>query len=344
MNKILYGIIIVLLGIIGYMMLSFPKMKESVVINKQLPIEKTPTDNNNEEYFDVYQYDRFKQRFKTFTSAKSYGEGLRKAYILNTNTREWMWDNLKDFIVYSKGIFLGDHADMQSAYQHAKTYKESSISYKTNSNILMTNDDKRPITKLIEISHVFQNPQLPRGCEVTALSMLLESQGFQAGKMELAAKVKKEPGIYVLDGETYYGNPEKGFVGNMYTLEQFGFGVFNKPIEALVKEYAPKQVINLSGSEFEDVLNFVGQGVPVWVIINTRYQPLKEELFTEWTTKEGQVVVTNKQHAVVITGYDQNKVYMNDPLGIRNNADINKFKEAWEQMGKQAITIMPLSK
>ncbi|RUQ24224.1 hypothetical protein ELQ35_21975 [Peribacillus cavernae] len=38
-----------------------------------------------------------------------------------------------------------------------------------------------------------QYPELPRGCEVTSLAMLLHYYDVKVSKMELADKVKKDP-------------------------------------------------------------------------------------------------------------------------------------------------------
>ncbi|MDA6082859.1 C39 family peptidase, partial [Escherichia coli] len=66
---------------------------------------------------------------------------------------------------------------------------------------------------LVDAPHIRQMPELPRGCEVTSLAMLLESQGVNAPKMTLAKEVRKVP--FKLNG--LHGNPYDGFVGNMYT-------------------------------------------------------------------------------------------------------------------------------
>jgi uncharacterized protein YvpB len=51
--------------------------------------------------------------------------------------------------------------------------------------------------------------------------------------------------------------------------------------------------------------------------------------------------VTYQQHSVVITAYDEEYVYVNDPLKKDKNRaiDRNDFEKAWIQMGKQAMTI-----
>lgn len=189
-----------------------------------------------------------------------------------------------------------------------------------------------------------QLPELPRGCEVTSLAMLLNSAGVKVDKMELAEKVKRDQTPRaVINGTVHFGNPNDGFVGNMYNLSEPGYGVYHEPIAELAETYLPGRIKDLSSSNFDDLKIYLSDGKPIWVITNTLYQKLGDDQFTTWDTPTGQVNITFKEHAVLLTGYDQQNIYFNDPLtGEKNKkAPIADFKESWVQMGSQAITFLP---
>lgn len=197
---------------------------------------------------------------------------------------------------------------------------------------------------IIDAPLIKQYPELPRGCEVTSLAMLLQFAGENVDKMTLANEVKKDPTPYsVSGGKVYFGNPHDGFVGDMYSLKNPGLGVFHEPIRELAEQYLPGRIIDMTGSDFEKLKIPLSAEQPVWVIINTVYQKISEDLFQTWETPSGAVKVTSKEHSVLVTGYDDQFIYFNDPLtGIKNKtAPIQDFKEAWVQMGSQAITILP---
>lgn len=197
---------------------------------------------------------------------------------------------------------------------------------------------------IIDAPLIKQYPELPRGCEVTSLAMLLQFAGENIDKMTLANEVKKDPTPYsVSGGKVYFGNPHDGFVGDMYNLQNPGLGVFHEPIRELAEQYLPGRIIDMTGSDFEKLKIPLSAEQPVWVIINTAYQKISEDLFQTWETPSGAVKVTSKEHSVLVTGYDDQFIYFNDPLtGIKNKtAPIQDFKEAWVQMGSQAITILP---
>ncbi|WP_226376933.1 C39 family peptidase [Oceanobacillus halotolerans] len=192
----------------------------------------------------------------------------------------------------------------------------------------------------LEAPQVEQMPELPRGCEVTSLAMLLQYHGLDVDKMELAKQVKKNPTPYrETDKEIYFGNPHNGFVGDMYTFSNPGLGVYHGPIAELAASYLGERVHDFTGGDFQEILQHLNQDRPVWVIINAAYKELPKEDFTTWKTEDGEISITRRLHSVLVTGYDDNYIYFNDPLNREEKAPIDSFKAAWNQMGKQAITV-----
>ncbi|MBS8265314.1 hypothetical protein DYI25_12740 [Mesobacillus boroniphilus] len=197
---------------------------------------------------------------------------------------------------------------------------------------------------LLDAPIIWQMPELPRGCEVTSLAMLLQYQDIKVDKLTLAREVKKNPAEYRLNnGKIYFGDPNEGFVGNMYTYTQPGLGVYHKPIAELAEQYLPGKIIDLTGAEFQELKIQLSDQRPVWIITNTEYKRLDDSFFQTWYTPNGEVKVTTKEHSVLITGYDKSFIYFNDPLtGEKNKkAPMKDFVEAWVQMGRQAVTYLP---
>ncbi|MGD6961116.1 C39 family peptidase [Fictibacillus phosphorivorans] len=196
--------------------------------------------------------------------------------------------------------------------------------------------------KVLNAPLIAQMPELPRGCEVTSLAMLLRYSGIKADKMTLAKQVKKDSTPYrKVNGKVYFGNPYNGFVGDMYTFNKPGYGVYHGPIAELAKKYlGMERVTDLTGKEFDSVLEAINKGTPVWVVANTHFKKLSSSYFQEWYTPTGKVSITYKEHSVLVTGYDNLYVYFNDPLKKVKNRRVLKtdFKAAWIQMGKQAVT------
>ncbi|PKM83689.1 MAG: peptidase C39 [Firmicutes bacterium HGW-Firmicutes-13] len=197
------------------------------------------------------------------------------------------------------------------------------------------------IKAVLDAPLISQYPELPRGCEVTSLAMLLQYAGIPVDKITLAGEVEKDFTPYqVKNGRIYFGNPYFGFVGNMYSLSEPGYGVYHRPIKRLMEWYLPDQTIDLTGCDFEDVLSFISQGTPVWVIVNTHYAKLDPKEFQTWHTPYGPLQITYKEHSVLITGNDREHVYFNDPRTAEKNKKVSResFEAAWVQMGRQAIT------
>ncbi|NHM29996.1 hypothetical protein G8761_05100 [Bacillus sp. C11] len=187
-----------------------------------------------------------------------------------------------------------------------------------------------------------QMPELPRGCEVTSLTMLLNFAGVKTNKMVLASAIKKDPTPYTYrNGRYYFGNPNFGFVGNMFTFSKPGFGVYNKPIAELAIRYLPGRIINLSGQSFNNVLDYVSAGHPVWVINTSWFNIVPSQYWKTWYTPQGGAIrITMKEHSVLVTGYDSKYVYFNDPLDGQKNKKrpISQFVSGWKQYSSQAVS------
>lgn len=200
---------------------------------------------------------------------------------------------------------------------------------------------EQTITGPINAPLINQLPQLDRGCEVTSLAMLLQSAGIKVDKVTLAKQLKKDPTPYSFkNGQTYFGNPNVGFVGDMYSDVRPGYGVYHGPLVALAKTYLGNRVIDLTGEGFSAIENQLDQGIPVVVITSVTYHAVPSSEWMTWRTPNGTFRGTKKEHAVLITGYSKNELYFNDPLKSKKNFMTNRqaFLKAWAQFGSQAIS------
>lgn len=224
---------------------------------------------------------------------------------------------------------LSNTADSKSAARSSKDIKPN-------------NDDTQVVSllqngKLVNVPHIQQMPELSRGCEVTSLAMLLQFAGVSVDKMTLANEITTIP---FRDSNGLRGNPNDGFVGDIYSFDNPGYGVYHGPIAALAQKYLPGRIIDLTGGSIDSLYKMVENGSPVWVITNSRFSQLPDSEFTKWQTSSGEIQITYREHSVLVVGYDENNVYLNDPLAEQSYTAVprDSFEESWIQMGKQAIS------
>lgn len=207
----------------------------------------------------------------------------------------------------------------------------------TISNLELIKDDV-----LIDAPIIKQFPELPRGCEVTSLAMFLQYYQVETDKMELAKNIKRDSTpLTTQNGKIHWGDPNQGYIGDMYSYNNPGYGVYHRPIMELAEEYLPNKIENLTGKQFEELKLYLSNDRPVWIITNTSYKKLPNTSFEEWETPNGKVEITYKEHSVLITGYDNSFVFFNDPISGEKNkkVQLGPFIDAWKQMGSQALSL-----
>lgn len=197
---------------------------------------------------------------------------------------------------------------------------------------------KVPYIKLdVPLINQMEDPQLHNGCEVTSLAMLLNYYGIKVSKNELGEKIPKE--IYQNE-KGIYGDPNEGFVGDIEGGKGIkGYGVYVGPILKLAEDNVSKEfeVKDLTKKSVDDLLMELSNGHPIWCIVTV---PLKATNDNEiWMTKNGEVEISWNIHSVVLTGFDSQFIFVNDPYGEQKSVAYEDFKSSWEQMGSQAMTI-----
>lgn len=192
---------------------------------------------------------------------------------------------------------------------------------------------------MLKAPAIRQHPELPSGCEITSLTMMLQYYGVAKNKLELVPEMKRDntPLKRNKDGSiAYWGNPNLGFVGEV-TGSAKGFGIYHGALFELQKKYIPT-AMDLTNQSFDMLEQQLRDGIPslVWTTINFQVP----DNWVVWDTPIGPIETTFMEHAVLLVGFDEQNVYVNDPSTGKSNVKIDKaqFLTTWEAMGRQALS------
>lgn len=191
----------------------------------------------------------------------------------------------------------------------------------------------------ISVPLIKQLPELPTGCEVTSLAMVLRFYGINIKHTALADS-------FLEKGEYRASDFRKVFVGNPREIKAYGCysDVIVKTAEKFLKTIPVRNfnVINLTGSEPDRLYSYADMGYPVIVWATGKMLPLTEG--TQWTDKETgrNIIWKGNEHCMVLTGYDAEKglVFINDPQRGACVYDMTLFEQRFNDMEKQAVVIV----
>ena len=189
----------------------------------------------------------------------------------------------------------------------------------------------------IKINNILQRPELPTGCEATALTILLNYLGYKVDKCTIAddyLPVTDEP----LSLDTH-------FIGNPHLKSGLGC---NAPVIVqtanlyLSNVKSSRQAKLLTKSSPEQLYRYVAKGIPV--ICWTTIAMLDTRVSATWTAKDtGQKVnFMINEHCTVLAGYDTEKdtVVLNDPWKGIVVYSMKLFEKRYRQMGSQAVILI----
>ncbi len=195
----------------------------------------------------------------------------------------------------------------------------------------------------ITVPTVLQLPELPHGCEITSATAILRSYGYKASKTVMADKYLPKAPFTVKNRKLYGPDPYKAYAGDP-RKDPGGFFTYAPPVVAAVNQYIDdedgvERAIDMSGSTKEEIFAQLNRGIPVvvWVTLDLS-KPVRSYSWYINGTDEKFIAPINL-HAVVLHGYNEEKVFAMNPLKGEITYDIEAFFDSYNALGSHALII-----
>lgn len=199
-------------------------------------------------------------------------------------------------------------------------------------------------TQLTDFDIIEQYPELPTGCEITAMTMVLNYYGYQVNKVTMALdympKVQAE--FYRSeDGRLMGPDLENFFVGD--PTEETGYICGTGAIVTAANRYLADVGSDLTAAAMKNVqpeklYDLIDQGTPVviWCTINMEDRAetdgwyREDGTYMEWSTND---------HGAVLIGYDEDTVTVADPIYSRITVSRDQFEKIFAERGGQCVIL-----
>ena len=199
-------------------------------------------------------------------------------------------------------------------------------------------------TRLTDFEIMEQYPELPTGCEITAMTMVLNYYGYNVDKVTMAldymSKVQAE--FYRSeDGRLMGPDLENFFVGD--PTEETGYICGTGAIVTAANAYltdvgSDMTAVAMKNAQPEELYDLIDQGTPVviWCTINMEDRAetdswyREDGTYMEWSTND---------HGAVLIGYDEDTVTVADPIYSRITVSRVQFEKIFAERGGQCVIL-----
>lgn len=191
-----------------------------------------------------------------------------------------------------------------------------------------------PARKLADFKVINQFPELPTGCEVTSLTMVLNYYGFPADKLDLANN-------YLPKGSVGSTDFRKAFVGdprNSWSRGCYAPVIVKTADKYLTARKSKMQAVDISGKELTALSAYTNANIPVivWGTIDCK----KPYTSVTWTINGKKLNWISPEHCMVLVGFANGKVKIADPnTGKICLYDLDLFRSRYNALFKQAVII-----
>lgn len=206
--------------------------------------------------------------------------------------------------------------------------------------------EPEPGTRIADFPVVYQLPELQTGCEITALTMVLQYYGLDADKTVMASDylpTSPSTNRYTgSDGRVYGIDLDATFVGSPFDDSGMICGpaaIVTAANGFLADQGSSLQAADRTGASPDALYALVEQNTPVvvWVTIGmTPRQPAQ----MSWYTKTGKYVDwTNNDHCAVLVGYTDSSVWIADPLAGLVEYSKTSFERVFASRGNRCVVL-----
>ena len=191
---------------------------------------------------------------------------------------------------------------------------------------------------------ILQMPELPTGCEITAMTMALHYYGYDVDKTTMAAEYLPTVSAnryYGEDGRLYGSDLRKYFVGNPFT--QAGYICGTEAILTAANTYlqdvgSSMQAVDKSCTSPEELYELVSQDTPVvvWVTIGMADRRTPQGWYTE---DRAYVDWSTNDHGAVLIGYSEDTVTIADPISGMVEYSRAQFESVFASRSNQCVVL-----
>ncbi len=196
----------------------------------------------------------------------------------------------------------------------------------------------------LPVDTVYQNPQLPNGCEAASLAAVLNYNGIPADKMDLAygyiPRVEFDESGPARTG----ADPETAYPGDPATSR--GFYCFAAPLcaganELLAERGSALRAVDVTGVTEAGLRAYLEQGDPVIVWTTLDFSPPRTSGSFTWVdSATGETIAPFVNlHCLVLTGMGESMCVLADPLEGERRADLDNFLRSFDEVGRRAVVI-----
>lgn len=189
-----------------------------------------------------------------------------------------------------------------------------------------------------------QMPELPTGCEITALTMVLNYYGYEIDKVTMATQYLPCTSAnlhYGNDGLLYGSDLNEYFVGDPTTElgSVCGTGAIVTAADSYLADVGSELLAeDITGAKPGELYELVSEDIPVvvWVTI----EMANRQDTQGWYTEQGEYVDwSTNAHGAVLVGYSENTVTIADPISGVVEYDKDQFESVFESRGNQGVII-----